>query len=302
MGRKRLNTGQVSVPGSGDTIHDGGNKLHDNFNELFQAFGDQRLSRTVKNGTEEWITPHATGYFQHLSLSTYASAVPSGSMHDIDSSLSAGYFPVILPIIGLESGKARRGEKIIIQDSKGSWDAVKVRVSPSSGQAITGSDSDGNYILNESKTVATFTVIDDSIGTERWGVKLSSIDGNEGAEVSESRLIPSGSAARIDLHNRTNYNSIKVLCYVESRNIDTQVVEKRSTFEMHIMNTPTEVISSRYAVLNTHENDSLVEATPVMYIDAALREKVAIDFLSTQPSTNIVSVTVKSAGSIKQKL
>ena len=65
MGLKRLDTGQISVPGSGDTIHDGGNKLHDNFDELYTQFSDKRLDRVVKNGTEEWITPHGTGYYQH---------------------------------------------------------------------------------------------------------------------------------------------------------------------------------------------------------------------------------------------
>lgn len=303
MGRKRLNTGQVSVPGSGDTIHDGGNKLHDNFDELYRAFGDQRLERVFKGANqEEWITPHGAGYFQHYPLSRYASAVASGSMHDIDSSISAGHFPVILPAIGLTNTGAKRGERVIIQDSANSWGSVEVRVSSSAGQSITGSNDEGKYILNENSTVATFTVIDDTPGSERWGVKINNLAGNEGAEVETSRGIPFGTTARVDLHYQSNYNSIKVLVYAESKNIDTTLIDKRTCYEMHVMNTPDSVFSATYSVLNTNENDVIAIATPVSYRDSNGRFKIALDFTTNEPITHAVTVTVKSVGSLKQKL
>lgn len=302
MGLKRLDTGQTSVPGSGDTIHDGGNKLHDNFDELYSQFSDKRLDRVIKNGTEEWITPHATGYFQHYPLSYYASAIRAGSMHDIDSSVSSGFFPVILPAIGNAAGTARRGEKIMIQDSSASWGALLVRVTPNAGQSITGADATGNYILNQSDTLATFTVVDDSPGNERWSVKIQSIAGNDGAEVDGSVEIPFGVVAKVDLHDKTNYNTIKVLCYAESMTISDQTVTKRTCFELHIMNTPTDVLSAKYSVLNTVAGDTIIEATPISYLGSNGRDSIAINFTSNEPATQQVTVTVKSVGSLKQKL
>lgn len=311
MGRKPLNTGQVSVPGSGDTIHDGGNKLRDNFTELYNAFGDQRLSGVVKSGSEEWIRPHATGYFQHKPLSFYASALTPGSMYDIDSTLSAGYFPVRLPVIGQQNGQAKRGERIVLQDTISSWGTVPVRVEASSGQSITGSSQDGYYRLNENRLRATFIVVNDELGSERWSVKVESVAGNEGADINTTQEIPYGGLARVDLHATSSYNTVKVLVYAESVNISDQQVAKRSCFEMHIMNAGGDILSTRYAVMNQNTSgpggtldpeDTIVDAAPTIYTSPTGIDIVAIDFTSTEPNTQKVYVTVKSTGSVAQKV
>lgn len=312
MGHKRLDTGQVSIPGSGDTIHDGGNKLHDNFNELYRAFGDQRLERRVMRGDEEWISIHATGYFQHKPLSEYAVAVKSGSMHDIDSTLSAGHFPVRLPTIGKLPGQARRGERVILQDTKGSWSSVPVRVEPASGNNITGSNSSGYLVLNEDKRICTLTVVNDDIGFERWDYKVESIGGIENAIVSTSVQIPaSGTPARVDLYNTANYNAIKVMVYAESILIATSAVEKRTAYELHLMHTDTDVISTHHNVINWNTTgsggsvdmtDVIAIPSPVKYTNNSNNQMVAIDFTSDEPVTHKVIVSVKSVGSISQKL
>lgn len=302
MGKKILNTGQVSVPGSGDTIHNGGNKIYDNFDELYLAFGDQRLKAVLASTSEDWITPHATGYFQHFSLSNYVSAVAPGSMHDIESTKSAGFFPVRLPIIGTSNGNARRGEKVILQDSAGSWATVRVQVEPSSGQTISGADANGYFQLTESNTIATFTVVNEDTGNERWEVKIESIAGSDGAIISKTALVPSTGTTRLDLHIRENYNVIKVLVYVESRNRTTQLITKRSAFEIQVMNTSDSVISTKYGVLNTTENDNITECVPVMYLDSLNRSVVALDFTTTEPVTNDVNVTIKSISSLQQRV
>lgn len=303
MGRKRLNTGELSVPGSGDTIHDGGNKLHDNFDELYLAFGDQRLFRVAKSGTEEWITPHATGYYQHKQLSEYATPVLSGSMHDINSLNSAGHFPVLLPTIGQTNGEARRGEHVCLQDSASSWGIVPVKVSPAAGQAVRGADSTGAMVLSESDTRATFVVIDDTPGSERWAVKVESVAGAAGAAVNTSVKIPkNGGFSRVDLMETVNYNAIKLLVYGESKNDDTGVIDRRTVKELLIMHTGEDTFAVPYAVINSETGVEVFRVDTKVYSNSVGRLIVAIDIYTDEPTTHTVSVAVKSVGSLKQRL
>ncbi|WVX87471.1 baseplate wedge tail fiber protein connector [Vibrio phage EniLVp02] len=303
MGRKRLNTGQVSVPGSGDTIHDGGNKLHDNFDELYLAFGDQRLFRVAKSGTEEWITPHATGYYQHKQLSEYATPVLSGSMHDINSLNSAGHFPVLLPTIGQTNGAARRGEQVKLQDTSSSWGIVPVKVTPSAGQAITGADSTGSVTLNESDTRATLVVVDDAPGSERWALKVESVSGTGGASVNTSVEIPkTGGFSRVDLMETANYNTIKLMIYGESKEDDTGLITRRTVKEILIMHTGEDTYAVPYAEINSDPGVSVFRVESKVYTNSVGRLIVAIDIFTDEPDTQTVSVAVKSVGSLKQRL
>lgn len=302
MGRKRLETGEIAVPGSGDTIHDGGNKIYDNFEELYLAFGDQRLNKVTKSTGEEYITPHATGYYQHLSLSTYASPVASGSMHDIDSTYSVSYFPVILPTISQSNGYARRGEQVVIQDSKGTWGDVPVRVAPASGQSITGANASGYYMLNENYTKATFVVVDDDSGSERWAVRIEGISGEVGANVEQSMAVKTGETYRLDLFNVDNYSSIKLMVYAESKNDDTSVIERRTAYEYHILESGGTPIGVPFAVLNSEDGNNIVVATPVEYVNGNSQTILAVDFTTNEPATNTTYISVKAVGSVKQRL
>lgn len=308
MPRYKLNTGQPAVPGSGDTIHDGGNKLRDNNTEIYHAFGDQRLSGIIKEGSEEWIRIHATGYYQHKNLSFFSSAIESGTMYDIESTLSSGSFPVTLPVIGKIAGNARRGERVAFQDTIGSWGTVPVVVSANTGQSITGS-VDGKYSLNTDRTRAFFVVVNDDPGTERWAVQTESITNTNAISIDRSVELVDGQASRIDLYERSSYNAVKVLIYAESFTTptpDTEVVAKRSTFEMSIMQTMTDVYSTSYAVMNINDNndpqDLIVQVTPVMYTNANGKVMVALDITTSEPATQTVRVSVQSSGSVKQTI
>lgn len=305
MGRKLLNTGQVAVPKSGDTIHFGGKKIKDNFTELYMTFGDQRLISTVKNNTEYWIIPHATGYFQHKSLSSYAAAVKSGSMHDINSTLSSGHFPVRLPVIGKQNGQAKRGERIMIQDSIGSFGSTPVYIYPSSGQAITGANSDGGYyILAENQLRATLVVVNDDAGSERWSVKVDSISGTDDVNVSKTVDVVYNDTKRIDLHARTSYNAIKIMVYVESVLLSDDTIDDRSAFEMQIMHSANDVYSTVYTVINQNSPDMepLVNATPIIYQNSGGNDIIALDLSSNSDSDHKLRVSIQSTGSVQQKL
>lgn len=305
MGRKILNTGQVSVPKSGDTIHAGGEKIKDNFDELYKTFGDQRLVSTVKNNSEYWIRPHATGYFQHKTLSSYASSVESGSMHDIDSTLSSGNFPVRLPVIGKQNGQAKRGERIMIQDTVGSFGTVPVYIYPSSGQAITGANSNGGYyILAEDRLRATLVVVNDDVGSERWEVKVESVSGTDAVSISKTVEVQYNETVRMDLHARTSYNAVKLLVYAEQiKNADNQI-DDRSAFEIQIMHSETDVYSTVYSVINqvSEAMEPLANLTPVIYQNSNGDDIIALDIQSNSDSDHKIRVTIQATGSVQQKL
>lgn len=305
MAREVLDTGETSISNSGDTLHAGGNKIVNNFDEIYDALGDQRLSSTYKSsGDETYQTIHATGYFQHLSLSDYSSAVDSGSMHDIDSSLATSDFDITLPDIGQSSGSARLGEMVVLQDSGGNWGTIPVYVSPGTDQNIEGMNSDSVYELNIPNTRAYFIVSSEETDNETWKVHLEPMSGESGGFVNNTVTLTDDSTT-MTLYKTANYDIAKFEVYCAVYDSNDSLTEN-CTFEISIMTNGSELLSTKYSILSslgTGEDSLFVTVTPsISTINNINYVIITIEQTESDTDGNTVYFVIKSISGTKLRL
>ena len=149
--KKRIDTGTVGNPSTGDILYDGGNKINDNFDSIYDAFADQRL-KEIDHGAGRMVI-HATGYYQKHPRQSYAgSAVEIGSLHDIDT--TQGALIAILP-------KAKVGEGVVFINSNGSFSATTpLNIRTQAGDSISGYSGDAVITQPFSKVTVWCTAVE----------------------------------------------------------------------------------------------------------------------------------------------
>ncbi|WVX87472.1 baseplate wedge tail fiber protein connector [Vibrio phage EniLVp02] len=295
MGLKRLNTGEVGVPGTGDTVNAGGIKLRDSFDELYLTFGDVRLEGVIKQDDEEWIRPHATGYYQHLTFDQIQSApLKAGGLYDINSRLSPFSDMVVnLPRISerlpddINERVARRGETIVIQDSAGSWYGKSLRLVPHGSDLIEDSP---NMEVSESLKVVTLTVVSRG-GVLQWSARVDDIDGTEGNAIVDTSIeILPGVIGRIPLASVGAYDAMKFSLYVEEYDPDTTMTTNWSASELLTMHDDTTAHVVPFATMETADLYTLTVEIQAGYV-----------YLNITPeTTRRLTVTLKSQSVIKR--
>lgn len=256
MGLRRLSTGEVGIPGSADTVNAGGQKIAGNFHELYNAYGDLQLVGVYKDveEQEEYITLHTTGYHQRHAITDYANPVATGSMHDIDSSLSIEpILDVQLPEIvksytGMDSTKnyARIGDKIEFMDTASSWSVNPIRFSAKVNQFI---DSQSTLLVDQSYCKIIFTCIDDIT----WTYKIEPIAGIRGKSAIDESVVLDGTGVNfIPLSTTNSYDLLKLIVYASEYSPVSQTSINWSSCEILILNDKTSTVSTRYSINETN--------------------------------------------------
>ncbi|AUR86080.1 hypothetical protein NVP1081O_345 [Vibrio phage 1.081.O._10N.286.52.C2] len=316
MGRSRLETGTAGSVGTGDTIHNGGNKLRDNSDEFYHIAADFELTDAGEGYLPAYNDvaprPHAGGYWQRIPASSTAggsggpnstnllSSIVTGGKYDVDtSSLGGGAsMALLLPKIGTAAGMAKRGEQIHFQNTTATLDTNPVVLTPAAGDALVGaSETNGTTIVRTNRSVITCTVIDDGTGiagTPQWGVRIEAVVGDFGAPVNDTIYsIPKTTTVTLPLFDSSSYAAVKLMVYCE--NSDPSLggaVTRRSTSELLVLNNITNVYVDEYSVINTDKDfGNLVLISP--RIDAG---EVVIDITSNDDN---VSIAVKSIETIR---
>lgn len=268
MGRERLHTGEVGLPGTGDTINAGGVKLRNNMEELFATYSDHRLMDVVKDATEDevWALIHSACYYQHYPLSHFADEIDSGRCYDIDSSLGDWNIklPEIVTNIPLVNDKkfARRGERINFQDSAKSWPESPVTVTAYAGQTIEGKSS---VTINE-----PFRHIDFIAGKDgNWLMKATAISGKSGKALIDKTVTIINTTERIEIGSVDSYDSVKLMVYAEQYDAALLKNTNWSSSEMLLLNNQHELYMTQFAVSETASLYSIapVVVDEIMYLD-----------------------------------
>jgi len=316
MGRKRLETGTAGSVGTGDTIHNGGNKLRDNSDEFYHINADFELT----NPGELYIPtygdtnprPHAGGYWQRIPPSSTAggsgganatnllSSIVTGGRYDIDtSSLGGGaVMTLVLPKIGTSAGQAKRGEQIEFKNTTATLDKNAIVVRSAAGDAIIGANElNGDLTVRTNYSHITCTVIDDGTGisgTPQWGFKITSITGDFGAPVDETVYsIPKGSTASIRLFDVLSYGGLKLMLYAENSDPNQGgIVTRRTASEILLLNNITDAYIDEYSVINTDRDFG-----NLVYIVTRIDNGVV--YLDITSNDDNVSVSVKSIETIR---
>lgn len=316
MGRSRLETGTAGSVGTGDTIHNGGNKLRDNSDEFYHINADFELTEAgegyIPSYNDNEPRPHAGGYWQRIPASSTAggsggpnatnllSSIITGGKYDIDtSSLGGGASMTLnLPKIGTSAGQAKRGEEISFKNTTGTLDANPIVLSASAGDAIVGAaELDGTEIIRTNYAKITCTVIDDGTGiasTPQWGFKVEPIVGDFGAPVNDTiYTIPSGVETSLALFDVLSYAAVKLMVYSENSDPSQGgIVTRRSASEMLVLNNITDAYIDEYSVINTDASfGNLIHIVP--------RIESGIVYLDLTSQDDNVSVAIKSIETIR---
>ncbi|CAM0100082.1 baseplate wedge tail fiber protein connector [Vibrio phage K567] len=297
MGRSRLETGTAGSVGTGDTIHNGGNKLRDNSDEFYHINADFELTEAgepyIPAVNDSAPRPHAGGYWQRIPPSTTAggsggpnaanllTSIVTGGKYDVDtSSLGGGAVMTLnLPKIGTSAGQAKRGEKIEFQNTTATLDTNPVVLRASAGDAIVGaSETNGDQIVRTNYAQITCTVIDDGTGiagTPQWGFKIEPIIGDFGAPVNDTiYTIPDTVTRSLALFDVLSYAAVKLMVYAENSDpAQGGIVTRRTTSEMLLLNNITNAYIDEYSVINTDSDfGNLLSIVPrvadgVVYVD-----------------------------------
>ncbi|CAM0001603.1 baseplate wedge tail fiber protein connector [Vibrio phage D479] len=315
MGRKRLETGTAGSVGTGDTIHNGGNKLRDNSDEFYHISADFELT----DAGESYIPvqgdtaprPFADGYYNRIPPSSTAggiggpnntnlqNSIVTGGKYDLDSSTvgGGGNMIITLPRIGVAAGQAKRGEHVVFQNTTGSFSDNPLELRPEAGQAILGANTTtGSYVIRDNHVQIDCIVTDDGTGAAaepQWTIKISPIGGEFGAPVNHTEYtIPSGDSRVVDLFDVNSYPAIKIMMFGENRDTGTSLPTRWTASEILLLNTGSDVYVDEYSVINS---DS---AFGSMYSIACDISTGRVRMTVTSNDDN-VSVSIKSIETIR---
>ncbi|HCN7863601.1 TPA: baseplate wedge tail fiber connector [Escherichia coli] len=238
--KKRIDTGTVGNPSTGDILYDGGNKINDNFDSIYDAFADQRF-KDVDHGVGRMVI-HATGYYQKHPRQSYAgSAVEIGSLHDIDT--TQGALIAILP-------KAKVGEGVVFINSNGSFSTTTpLNIRTQAGDSISGYSGDAIITQPFSKVTVWCTAVEGSRATWRLGIESMFTDTTTPLD---KTVNVTGVATNVAIAAKTEYVSIKLLTTASN----TSGSKMRSSETLLMIDSKAgKVYATEYAVLQKTEDE-----------------------------------------------
>lgn len=238
--KKRIDTGTVGNPSTGDILYDGGNKINDNFDSLYDAFADQRF-KDIDHGVGRMVI-HATGYYQKHQRQSYAgSAVEIGSLHDIDT--TQGALIAILP-------KAKVGEGVVFINSNGSFSATTpLTIRTQAGDSIAGYANDATITQPFSKVTVWCTAIEGNRLTWRVGIESMFTDTTTPLD---KTVNVTGVATNVAIAAKTEYNTIKLITTASN----TSGTKLRSSETLLMIDAKAgKVYATEYGVLETAEEE-----------------------------------------------
>lgn len=238
--KKRIDTGTVGNPSTGDILYDGGNKINDNFDSIYDAFADQRL-KEIDHGAGRMVI-HATGYYQKHPRQSYAgSAVEIGSLHDIDT--TQGALIAILP-------KAKVGEGVVFINSNGSFSATTpLNIRTQAGDSISGYSGDAVITQPFSKVTVWCTAVEGNRVTWRLGIESMFTDT---ITPLDRTVNVTGVATNVAIAAKTEYVSIKLLTTASN----TTGSKMRSSETLLMIDARAgKVYATEYAVLQKTEDE-----------------------------------------------
>ncbi|AGN30017.1 baseplate wedge tail fiber connector [Vibrio phage nt-1] len=316
MGRQRLETGTAGSVGTGDTIHNGGNKLRDNSDEFYHINADFELTDAGENYIPAYNDnaprPHAGGYWNRIPPSSTAggsggpnntnllTSIVTGGKYDIDTSALGGgaSMTLNLPKIGTSAGQAKRGERIEFQNTTATLDTNPITIQASAGDAIvSASELNGTHIVRTNYCHIVCTVIDDGTGlagTPQWGIKINPLVGDFSAPVNDTIFsIPDTVTATMPLFDILSFASCKLMVYAENSDpLQGGAVTRRMTSEILLLNNITDVYIDEYSVVNTDkEFGNLILIEP--RVDNGV---IVLDITSNDDN---VSIAIKSIETIR---
>lgn len=237
--KERIDTGIKNNPSTGDVLNDGGVKINSVIDDVYNKFGDTRLN-AVGHGIGKQVI-HATGYYQKYPTLYYTRVLEHGSMHDLDTTLSA---------ITARLPKAKIGECIEIINSNGSVnDSKHIRIQCSS----TDSFIDGameRYFRSPNLRIILWGVSDEN-GVGKWDYKVEDMYSKDLTPV-DTTLMVQTTGTTIDIANLEDYNVIKFLIYFNDGN---KGLSKSSEVMLHINPQKREVLHSEYAVVSNVQTE-----------------------------------------------
>lgn len=238
--KKRISTGVIGNPSTGDILYDGGNKINDNFDSIYDAFADQRF-KDVDHGVGRMVI-HATGYYQKHPRQSYAgSAVEIGSLHDIDT--TQGALIAILP-------KAKVGEGVVFINSNGSFSAATpLTIRTQAGDSIAGYSGDATITQPFSKVTVWCTAVEGNRMTWRVGIESMFIDTTTPVD---KTVNVTGVATNVAIASKTEYNTIKLITSASN----TAGTKLRSSETLLMIDAKTgNVYNTEYGVLQTTDEE-----------------------------------------------
>lgn len=316
MGRRRLETGTAGSVGTGDTIHNGGNKLRDNSDEFYHINADFELTDAGEAYLPVYndITPRpfAGGYWQRIPPSSTAggsggpnntnllTSIVTGAKYDVDTSTLGGgaSMTLNLPKIGTTAGSAKRGERIEFQNTTATLNSNPIILKSSAGDAILGAtDSNGTRVIRVNRCHVICTVVDDGTGitgTPQWGVKIIPILGDYSSPVDDTiYTIPEAAKVSLALFDVRSFSACKLLVYAENSDpASGGAVTRRMSSELLLLNNITNAYIDEYSVINTDKDfGNLILIEP--RIDSG---NIILDITSNDDN---VSIAIKSIETIR---
>lgn len=293
MGLRILNTGELGVSGSGDTVNAGGVKIEADSTELYDVFGDQRLRDIYMDGTSDdelYIRPHATGYYQVPEDGSIE--LKSGFKYDIntqdytDTNLSIQLPEIIqsyTQVTDTDGNYARRGDIIEISDSANSWGQFNLIIIPYGNQTI---EQQSQQIVSSQSTVKLTVIRNDSDVLE-WAIRYDPVSGyKSGSLVDKTVQLENALSQDILIGKTTDFNVGKFIIFSDEYSPVTQSIINVESCELVLMNT-TDMV--RYADTNTSK---LFTLTPFITDDEV--------YLRVNPtSSNLTTFSIKSIGVVK---
>lgn len=293
MGLRILNTGELGVSGSGDTVNAGGVKIEDDSTELYDVFGDQRLRDIYIAGTSDdelYIRPHATGYYQVPTNDNIE--LRSGFKYDIntqdytDTTLSVQLPEIIqsyTQVTDNDGNYARRGDIIEISDSANSWGQFNLILKPHGSQTI---EQQSQKIIS-SRSLITLTAIRNDSGVLEWAIRYDPISGYKSSALLDKTVqLENALSHDILIGKTTDFNVGKFIMFADEYSPVSQSIINVESCELVIMNT-TEMV--RYADNNTTK---LFTITPFI-TDNEVYVRI------TPMSSNLITFSIKSIGVVK---
>lgn len=276
--KQLIDVGEIGNASTGDILFDGGEKLNSNINAIYNAFGDQRKMPLDDGQGPTGQVIHATGYYQKLANSEFATAVQNGAMFDIDNT----DLPAVVTLT-----KGVRGEGVKFINSNGS-------VSVSKPLTIVPSDSfvglSGPLVVTAPYAEVTVWCISDEGGRSIWNYRIRNMFGDYHDPVQGTWQIPGSGSVKAMLFDKSEYIAAKFL--VTARSSDGKRM-KSSEINIMVDTVNSEIISTEYAVMRIgalNEDDDIavysfqIEGTGLVSITAtgAPGLRVAVKSIATQ--------------------
>ncbi len=274
--KKRIDTGTVGNPSTGDILYDGGVKINDNFDSIYDAFADQRL-KDVDHGVGRMVI-HATGYYQKHPRQFYAGQpVEVGSLHDIDT--AQGALTAILP-------KAKVGEGVIFINSNGSLSTTTpLNIRTQAGDSIGGYANDAVITQPFSKVTVWCTAVEGNRLTWRVGIESMFTDSTTPLD---KTVNVTAVATNVAIASKSEYSTIKLITSASN----TSGTKMRSNETLLMIDAKAgKVYATEYAVLQKTED----ELYTVRYFIGS-GEKVYAEYKATGEN---IRLAVKAVDTIK---